>query len=261
MRRKFAVHSILVTLLLAGGSVCFGQAQNQSASVISAEQPLSYAGQVAISLAQEHIGKKQYKEALKYAETAISSNPKSGVPHMVKAFILESTGEAKKAASSYSKAVALSPDNGYVLNAYAMHLCGLKQYEQADASFARAVRDNNYPFGYLAFENAARCSYESKNIELAEKRARAALAMNPASVTALAIMAHIKFNQSEFMEARAFIQRLESLGPLHPSMLQLAQQVEKSAGDDRAAAQYQKKLDIVLQSQIQPPKGEGQKKP
>ena len=78
---------------------------------------------------------------------------------------------------------------------------------------------------------------------------------------ALVVMAKIKHQQSKYFEARAFIQRREAAGPLDLSLLQLAQQIEKSAGDDRAAANYQKQLELISQAQIQPPTGEGQKKP
>jgi len=96
---------------------------------------------------------------------------------------------------------------------------------------------------------------------LAEQRFRSALIADPDSRQSLELMAEIKFSQSRFFDARAFMQRREALGPLNVPLLQLAQKIEKSAGDDRAAAKYQKELDTLSQAQIQPPTGEGQKKP
>ena len=251
-------HTLIFALLFASAGVLAQAIETPKATVLN---PLSYKGQSAIGVAQLFINKKDYVAALKQAERAISSDPKSGVPYMVKAFILDLQKEFKKADSAYLKAVALSPMNGQVLNAYAVHLCQQGQYDDADANFMKATMDKNYPSPNEAFENAAQCNFQNNNLALAEDRARSALALNPESPGALEIMTQVKFRQSHFFEARAFMQRREALGPLSVSLLQLARQIEKSAGDDRAAAQYQKQLDILLQAQIQPPTGEGQKKP
>lgn len=251
-------HFLIVALLFASAGVF---AQTIQAPKATAVNPLSYKAQSAIGVAQLFIKKKDYVAALKQAERAIGFDPKSGVPYMVKAFILDQQKEFKKANSSYLKAIALSPTNGQVLNTYAVHLCQQGKYDDADANFMKATKDQNYASPNEAFENAAQCNFQNNNLALAEDRARSALALNPESVNALEIMTQLKFKQSNFFEARAFMQRREALGPLSVPLLQLAQQIEKSAGDDRAAAQYQKQLVILLQSQIQPPTGEGQKKP
>lgn len=260
MQRKAAIQIALFSLLLASGSICL--AGKASKNVVDAgELPLSYKGNVSITLAQELINEKKYDEALKQAESAVRSDSKSGIPYMVKAFILNKLGDPKKADVSYEKAVSLSPKNGYIRNAYATHLCVQHQYAEADQNFLLATLDVNYPLTAQALDNAAQCAYENKNLLIAETRARAALELDPTSLNALATMSRIKFDQSNFFEARAFIQRFEAIEPLDASLLELAEQIEKSAGDDRAAAQYKKRLEIVLQTQIQPPTGEGQKKP
>jgi len=253
MRHKAVRFSALVLLAFTGINFCY--------SIEAIEKPLSYAGQNAIAYAQDYVGEKKYEDAMKQAEAAIRSDPKSGVPYMVKGFIYDLQNDTQKASKAFSKAIALSPQNGYVLTAYAKHLCSKLQFQQADAAFLKATQDSLYPLSSKALEGAAQCAMTKEDFDLAEVRARAALALSPESAVALETMAQVKFKQSNSFEARAFMQRREALGPLNVPMLQLANQIEKSAGDDRAAAQYQKQLDILLQAQIQPPTGEGQKKP
>lgn len=260
MLRKAASRMTFLSLALALSFACLAQ-ESQLTQVNSPEALLSYTGQQALVVAQELIGLKKYDEALKHADKAIKADPQSGTPYMVKAFIYDMLGETKKAGLMHAKALALTPNNGYVRNAYAAHLCQQKQYVEADNMFLMASKDVNYPFAYQAFENAAQCAFENNNLDLAEDRARAALTIKPESVGALVAMAQVKFKQSKFFEARAFIQRLEALGSLNISLIKLAEQIEKSAGDDRAASNYQKQLDQMSQAQIQPPTGEGQKKP
>lgn len=255
MRLKSAAVLIIGSLMLAGGFSCLAD------EATTIEKPLSYNGQVALASAKEFIQLKKYKEALKQADNAIKTDPKSGMPYMVKAYIHDKQGDVKKANSFFAKAIALSPNNGYIRSSYGVHLCEQKQYKDADLNFQLAISDRGYPLTAQAYEKAAQCAYQNQDMALAEDRARSALAINDTSVNALFTMIQVRMIQKRFFEARAFFQRIEALGPLSAQLLELAQQIEKSAGDDRAAARYKKQLDTMLQAQIQPPTGEGQKKP
>jgi type IV pilus assembly protein PilF len=258
MRLKFTALLFCLALLDTAATQCIAK------SVVAAktsEQRLSYRGQSSVASAQELINKKNFAGALKYADIAIKSDPKSGVPYMVKAYIFQQQNDLNKAENLYLKAMALSPMNGLVLNAYGVYLCESDQYDKADAIFIKAAANSTFELALSAFENATQCSLRNGDMQRTENHARAALILNPESPGALETMAQVKFKQSSFLEARAFMQRREALGPLGIALLQLAYQIEKSAGDDRAAAQYQKQLDLLSQAQIQPPTGEGQKKP
>lgn len=232
-----------------------------SANSADAEKKqLSYKGEQAIAVSTELLVQGRYKDALASAEDAIRADPKSGIPQAHKAFVLEKMKQTKKSEQAYDKALKLSPDDGYVLNAVAINVCARGKAAESDALFVRAVKDLSYPVPQQALQNAGSCALKAGNINLAEQRLRSALSVDPDARISLELLSDIKFRQYNFFEARAFMQRREALGPLNVPLLKLAQQIEKSAGDDRAAAQYQKQLDI-LQAQIQPPTGEGQKQP
>lgn len=256
MQRKVTIIAVVFAFLLGNSAVCLAEA-----STTPLEKPMSYKGQMAVEVAQEFIRQNKYDEAIKQADAAIRSDPKSGISYMVKGFVLDQKNQYSKATDAFTKAVKFSPNNGFVLNAFGVHLCGQKQYLKADAAFLQASLDSNYPLAYQALENAGQCALENENNVVAEERARAALSINAELASALETMTQVKFKQANFFEARAFMQRREALGPLSVPLLLLAQQLETSAGDARAAARYQKQLDILLQAQIQPPTGEGQKKP
>ncbi|MEO8001227.1 MAG: hypothetical protein ABI644_05080, partial [Arenimonas sp.] len=145
LHKLLAYLFISVLLFLSTSCAVFAQ---QSGSYSALEKPLSYEGQSAVSVAQELIAKKDYKAAMKQAEAAIKSDPKSGIPLMIKGFILDRENDSKKASSIYAKAASLSPSNGYVLNAYGAHLCEKGQFELADSFFLRAAMDSNYPLPY-----------------------------------------------------------------------------------------------------------------
>ena len=267
MRHKASIQLLLISLLMASGLLWVDQASGQASanaapsSKKKIETPLSYEGRLAVSVANELYKQEKYTEALKQADDAVRSDPKSGSAHLARAFVLDKLGETRKASASFNKAIRLAPVNGYIRYAYANHLCRLQDYSAADENFLLAARDGSYPYADSAYGSAAECAYQAEQFDASEAHARAALAINRENSVALVTLAKIMHKRTRYFEARAFIQRREAVGQLDVALLQLAHQIEKSAGDDRAAASYQKQLDLISQAQIQPPTGEGQKKP
>ncbi len=262
MRRRSALLLLIfASVIVDASSAIAKQAPVAKGVLSSAEKPMTYRGQNAITISQELISKQDYTGALKQVEVAISSDPKSGIPYMVKAFLLDQTNQSKKAGEAFKKAVSLSPTNGFVLNSYAVYACEKGRFDEADSYFMKAAVHGSFILTTEAFENAAQCSLKNNDFKLSESRARTALDLSPESVSALETLIFVEVHLGSFMEARAFMQRREALGPLDVSLLEIAQQIEKAAGDERAAAQYKKQLDLLEQAQIPPPTGEGQKKP
>jgi type IV pilus assembly protein PilF len=230
------------------------------ASTAAAENaPLSYAAERYIGISQDLMAQGNLAEALSNAEQATRADPKSGLAQVHKAQVLEKMNRLQKATQAYAKALKLSPNDGYVLNAVALNTCANGKAVESDALFVRAVQDLAYQIPQQALQNAGACAYKAGNMALAEQRFRAALSVEPESALSLELMAVIKFKQASFFEARAFMQRREALGALDSTQLQLAHDIEKAAGDDRAATKYKQQLDTILQAQIQaqPPTGEG----
>jgi type IV pilus assembly protein PilF len=62
------------------------------------------------------------------------------------------------------------------------------------------------------------------------------------------------------MEARAFVQRLEAMGPT-PEVLELAARIEDAAGDRAAAARYRQRARDAANSGAKPPVGVGSGQP
>jgi type IV pilus assembly protein PilF len=221
------------------------------------ESPIAPIALETINSAQQLIDEGKLNEAMALVNKAIGYDRKSGLPLMAKAYIYDQMGEPKKAWPLHKKALSLSPKNGYVLNAAGVHACAQGRAELADAYFMKAIADPDYPAPYTALENAGNCALKNQKPADAEARYRNALLSNPNAIVALEGMATINFQKNQFMEARAFLQRRESVIALTPALLKLAIKIEKAAGDDRAAASYQKKFE-ELAPLTQAPVGEGQ---
>lgn len=76
--------------------------------------------------------------------------------------------------------------------------------------------------------------------------------IDPGNVAALGAMAQLRFNQGQYLDARAFMQRRLVAAPADRDALLLAAQIEDRMGDAAAAARYRQ-----LIPQTQSPHGNG----
>jgi type IV pilus assembly protein PilF len=83
---------------------------------------------------------------------------------------------------------------------------------------------------------------QKPDYEQAEGFLRQALDKKPAYGEALIQMSLLKFRTTEFLQARAFLQRFLSTNKSTPEVLYLGVQIEKALGDNRASTDYANQL-------------------
>jgi type IV pilus assembly protein PilF len=215
---------------------------------------LSAAGQVNLGLAERLLGQKQPERAMEHVNKALNSDPDAPEVQLVLARLQQAAGDERKAEKSYARALKLAPNSGMVLNAHGVWLCERAQYDAADADFARAQRDVAYTTPQQAIANAGRCAQKAGRWAKAEQSLRHALEFSPDDPQLLFLLADVSFRQGKLLEARAFVQRRESLGADAPT-LALAARVEAAAGDRMAEARYRELLRERFPAYV--PSGEG----
>jgi type IV pilus assembly protein PilF len=55
-------------------------------------------------------------------------------------------------------------------------------------------------------------------------------------------MAEVSYRKESFLQARAFLQRYEAVGPASEESLALGYRIESRLGDEKAAERYQREL-------------------
>jgi type IV pilus assembly protein PilF len=83
---------------------------------------------------------------------------------------------------------------------------------------------------------------QKPDYEQAEGFLRQALDRKPAYGEALIQMSLLKYRATEYLQARAFLQRFLSTNKSTPEVLYLGVQIEKALGDDRASTDYANQL-------------------
>lgn len=234
------------------------QAEKKTPAAKSGPQGLSAAGRSNLVLAQAYLDRGQIDAAADRARAAVDTDPRSAVAHATMAMVHVKRKDDAKAQASFAQALKLAPNDGAILNAHATWLCGRGQYTEADAAFRLALKDGNYRTPVQALINAGRCSLAAKDWVRSDGYLRRALTISPNNRGLLLVLAENQLKLGRPLDARAFVQRSDALGP-DPTTLALAARVEDQAGDAIAAARYRKRLQVEFPQFV--PTGEGARKP
>jgi type IV pilus assembly protein PilF len=221
---------------------------------------MSNKGLANLNLAHNYMNSGKLDYAMDRANRALRSDPNSPDVQVVMGLIREKLGDNERAGQHYAQAVKQAPEAGHVLNVNAVWLCRQGAVEESDALFRRAVKDPFYKAKQQAYFNAGKCALQGGRLDRAEQYLRQGVELAPQDPLLLAQLAEVKFRQGDFMAARAFFQRRESLGAPSAELLDLAVRIEQGAGDTVAADRYRRRLNEQFPNYT-PPAAEGTRQP
>ena len=202
------------------------------------KRPGTGAGDIYVKLAVEYFRQNNLESALLNAKKAIDVEPRSAEGHNVLALVYSRLGEAGLAEQYFVSGIAIEPRNSYLHNAYGTLLCGQKRYDEADREFNVALENPLYTTPALTLSNAGHCAKESGDLDGAERYLRRALEIDPRLPTALFWMADISFLNGNFLSARAYLQRYQTVAKHSAASLWLGIRTERELGDKDQMASY-----------------------
>lgn len=195
-------------------------------------------GDVYVELGTAYLGEGRLNEAFLNARKAVLADPGLAPAHTLLGVLHQRLGQLDEAGREFQRAVELAPHDPYALNAMGSYLCSRGKYEEGDVYFRRALRNPLYPTPWIALHNAASCEEKAGRIDKAEADYRAALRANPRFAPSLLRMAHISFQQDNYLSARAYLQRYAAEAPPTAESLWLGVRTEKHLGDRDQMASY-----------------------
>jgi len=245
--------ALAVMLVLAGalaGPVAAKDKQPRPAAV------MSEGGRANVVLSQSYLQQGDLKTAEERARSALSTDGDSALPHAAMAMVLAARNEDDKAKKEFERALAIAPGDGGVLNSYGSWLCARGDRAGADQAFRSALQD---PLAeqFQPLVNAGQCATLGKDWAKADKYLRGAVAIAPENRGLLLLLAQVQLELHQPMDARAFVQRADALGP-DPETIALAARVEDAAGDATASGRYRKRLAEEFPNYV--PRAEGARK-
>jgi type IV pilus assembly protein PilF len=173
--------------------------------------------------------------AIERLNRALEQNPRLTEAHTTIALAYEQVGNAEAAQEHYKRAMQLQPDNGAAANAYAVYLCRQSKWKEAEPYFKRAAESAAYRTPEVAFTNAATCAGDNGDPAKATEYYRLALARSPTYADALRGMMELSYQQKNYLQARAFVQRYLDAQPASAPVLLVCVNVERELAN-RAAA-------------------------
>ncbi|MBI1196148.1 MAG: type IV pilus biogenesis/stability protein PilW [Gammaproteobacteria bacterium] len=222
--------SCLALILGACGSNPSREGDSRKPANINAELGLSY------------MQNGNYDLALVKLKKALEENPDLPQAHHYLAELYRRTGNDEGALEAYHDAIRLAPKDPVVHGNYAIYRCDRGDYEIAEEAFEETIdlyRDRRR-FG--VHEQAAACAIKAKNDALAERHLRSALEGNPKSAFALFQMARLMYRETHYLQARAFMQRLDATHQGSVETLELGRDIEQALGDAEGVESYRRKL-------------------
>lgn len=217
------------------------------------EQPEASAEEAArtnVSLGVGYMRQGKEKRALEKLKRALEQDPNLLTAHTSIALLYEQLGKKDKARTHYRRALRIDSDDPSAQNMYGAFLCRHGDYEDAAKYFVRAAENGLYETPHVAWTNAGVCLRRAGNPSRAEEYFRKALDEDEEYIDALWNLSQLKYEQQQYLKARAFLQRLMSAvrspstnqDTMPPEVLLLAVKTERALGDDEAADRYARRL-------------------
>jgi type IV pilus assembly protein PilF len=226
------------TLATMGLMVLAGCTSNSN---LTKPQP-ERAAEINLELGIEHLRKGNLQQAKDKIDRALEQNPRYGRAHLIAGMLYNRLGDERQAESHYERAISLEPKNPEFKNNYAVYLCQQKKYDRGRKIALEAAADPLYKTPEVAFLNAGNCALTNGDMKTAEDDFRKALAQKPKFGEALFQMAELEYRQTEYMSARAFLERYLEVGRTSPATLWLGVRIERGLGNQAQAQHYAQRL-------------------
>lgn len=173
--------------------------------------------------------------AIERLQRALQQNPRLADAHSTIAVAYDQLGSLTDAEEHYKRATQLEPTNSSAANSYAVFLCRQNRWHDAEPYFHIATENSGYKTPEVALTNAGTCALGSGDRAKAEENFRAALTKNPTYADALANMLEISYEDKNYLQARAFLQRFMDARPPTAPVLWMCVNIERQLENRDAA--------------------------
>ena len=236
-KHQFALALLLVPVLLM--SACSGKPSEQKQRDQAALDKLVVTN---VRLAGIYLQRGQLNFAKEKADKAIEADPKSSMANNMMGILSWRLKEYDEADKYFRRAVRYKPDNALAANNYGAFLCDMGKVDDSLEYFDRAAENPYYEKRSQAMTNAGRCLMKKPDPQKAEIYFRRALKFNAKEPEALYYLAQINYDANSTLTARGFLERYFATGSQSAESLYLAVRVENAMGNKRLAIRYARRL-------------------
>jgi type IV pilus assembly protein PilF len=173
--------------------------------------------------------------AVENLQRALREDSRLADAHSSIALAYDQLGNPDDAERHYRRATQLEPANAAAANSYAVFLCRHDRWRDAEPYFRRAADNPRYSTPAAALTNAGVCAMNAGEADRAEEYFRAALARDSRFADALSSLMELSYQQGNYLQARAFMQRYTDVREANAQVLWLCFNIEQELEDWDAA--------------------------
>jgi len=210
--------------------VALGLVACSTASTKQHQQRMYQASRANVQLAIGYMHEGNLTLADTKLKRALEEDPEYSVAHWSYALLQWRLGQSELADRHFRKAIALDPKDPKARNNYGSFLCEIGRIEEGLQQLERAAQNPLYRERAGALANAGFCALKIPDMDRAGAYFRAALAQSPGYGPALYQLARIAFQQGNYIQARAFMQRYAQSAKPTAGSLWLSYQIERHLG-------------------------------
>jgi len=200
------------------------------------------AAELNYQLGARYYQSQKYELARDRLELTIELDPKMAKAYSTLGMTYEALRNPRLATQAYENAVRVAPRDFNVQNAYAVFLCRQRDYDGARKHFAKAAEHPENDNSEQTLTNAGLCMAQLPDVAEAERFFREALERRSTYGEALLQLCLLKYQQQDYMSARAFLQRFMSANRSTAGILYLAAEIEGKLGNDDGRTEYVNQL-------------------
>lgn len=234
--------TLVLTPLLGSLGGCVTETVNRSGTVLPGKADKKEASRINTQLGIDYMRQGQNDLALEKLQRAIEQDPGNADAHSALALLYTRTGDNESAERNYRRALVLAPDDPGIRNSFGAWLCSHGKEAESLEYFLQAAQNPRYRTPAAAYSNAGACAMRLDRLNDAETYLRKAVSIDPKFPDGLAQMAILSYRLQQYLQARAFLQRYESVGRTSADMLLLGMRTEQQLGDREASSEYARRL-------------------
>jgi len=229
---------LIAVLALVGLSACVSTTTGMTESTPDDDDAAEYNFQLGARYYQN----RSYDLARDRLERAVKLEPKMAKAYMMLGMTFEALDNPRLATDSYDKAIKAAPRDFNIQNSYAVFLCKQRDYSGASKYFERAAKHPENDDAEQTLTNAGLCLAQKPDVDASERFFRAALEHKPTYGEALLQLCLLKYQQQDYMGARAFLQRFMSSSKTTAGVLFLAAEIEGKLGNSKGRTDFVNQL-------------------
>lgn len=236
MNKSEIIAVLLLAMIATTGCV------SSTTGAVATEPDDGDAAEYNYELGARYYQNESYELARDRLQRAVDLDPRLAKAHMMLGMTYEALDNQRLATESYGNSIRVAPRDFNIQNAYAVFLCRQHDYAGAGRYFERAANHPENDDAERTLTNAGLCMLQKPDVVAAEQFFRDALERKSTYGEALLQLCLMKYQQQDYMNARAFLQRFMSSNRSTAGVLFLAAEIEGKLGNDAGRQEFVNQL-------------------